>query len=173
METAETDAQGGATSYIFDVRNLLLSETLPDMGVKKYSYDAAHRITSRIDQENIATTYLYDRINRMTTRAYPDNLNDLFAYDNVGRLLSATSQRYNNVVTRNYDLAGRMLQEQLNVGAATYNLDYGYDADNRQTSVVYPNGDVVTRRAPCTPTSVETQRPATHRFAKPRGTRMP
>jgi RHS repeat-associated protein len=138
-----TDAQGGVTSYVFDSRNLLSSETFPDGKSRSYRYDANHRIISRLDQANVLARYNYDRANRMTMRAYPDNLNDFFVYDNVGRMLSATSQRYNNVVTRNYDLAGRLNQEQLAVGVAVYNVGYSYDADNRQTQIIYPNGAIV------------------------------
>jgi RHS repeat-associated protein len=63
----------------------------------------------------------------------------------ASRLTSAISARYSNVVSRVYDAASRITQEQLTVGATPYNIGYSYDADNRQTHVTYPDGSVVAR----------------------------
>jgi RHS repeat-associated protein len=63
----------------------------------------------------------------------------------ASRLTSAASAQYNNVVNRAYDSASRILSETLTVGATPYSVGYGYDADNRQTHVIYPNGAIVDR----------------------------
>jgi RHS repeat-associated protein len=144
--TTLTDAQGGVTSYAFDPRNLLIVETYPDNGARSYTYDAAHRLIKRVDQSSAATGYIYDMAGRMVERAYPAGTgNDTFVYDNASRLLTATSAQYNNAVTRVYDSANRLTSETLTVGATPYSIGYGYDADNRQTHVTYPDGSIAVR----------------------------
>jgi RHS repeat-associated protein len=143
--TTLTDAQGSVTSYAFDPRNLLIMETYPDTRSRTYTYDAIRRLIKRVDQTNVATGYVYDHAGRMVERVYPDNLNDAFVFDNASRLTSASSAQYNNVVNRTFDAAGRMTSETLTVGATPYSVGYGYDADNRQTHVIYPNGAIVDR----------------------------
>jgi RHS repeat-associated protein len=141
-----TDAQGSVTSYVFDPRNLLIVETYPDNGARNYVYDAARRLIKRVDQAGAATGYVYDHAGRMVERAYPAGTgNDTFVYDNASRLTSAASAQYNNVVSRVYDAASRILSETLTVGATPYSIGYEYDADNRQTQIIYPNGAVVDR----------------------------
>jgi RHS repeat-associated protein len=144
--TTLTDAQNGVTSYIFDPRNLLIVETYPDTRSRTYSYDAIRRLIKRVDQSNAATAYVYDHAGRMIERVYPAGTgNDTFVYDNASRLTSAASAQYNNAVNRIYDAASRLTSETLTVGATPYSIGYGYDADNRQTQVIYPNGAVVDR----------------------------
>jgi RHS repeat-associated protein len=144
--TTLTDAQSGVTSYVFDPRNLLIVETYPDNGARSYVYDAAKRLIKRVDQANTATGYVYDMAGRMTERVYPAGTgNDTFVYDNASRLLTATSAQYNNAVSRTYDAANRLTSETLTVGMTPYSIGYGYDADNRQTQIIYPNGAIVDR----------------------------
>jgi RHS repeat-associated protein len=140
-----TDAQGSVTSYVFDPRNLMTTETYPDTRSRTYTYDAIRRLIKRVDQTNVATAYVYDHAGRLTERVYPDNLNDAFVFDNASRLTSASSARYNNTVNRTYDAANRLTSETLTVGATPYSIGYGYDADNRQTQVIYPNGAIIDR----------------------------
>jgi RHS repeat-associated protein len=144
--TTLTDAQGGVTSYIFDPRNLLIVETYPDNGARSYVYDAARRLIKRVDQAGATTKYHYDSANRMVEREYPaPTPPDVFSFDSASRLITAASGQYNNSVNRTYDAASRITSETLTVGATPYNIGYGYDADNRQTQVIYPNGAIVDR----------------------------
>jgi RHS repeat-associated protein len=144
--TTLTDAQNGVTSYVFDPRNLMVTETYPDTRSRTYTYDAIRRLIKRVDQTNVATAYVYDHAGRMVERAYPAGTgNDTFVYDNASRLTSAASAQYNNAVNRIYDAASRLTSETLTVGATPYSIGYGYDDDNRQTQVIYPNGAIVDR----------------------------
>ena len=160
---ARSDSQP-TTVYRYDTRNLLVLEAYRDDAVetnystdeanlnqfdaddrRSYSYDAARRLTKRGDQLGVQTGYAYDMGNRLLTRSYPDSINDTFVFDADSRLASATSARYNNVVARNYDGAGRLSSEQLTIGGVNYNLTYGFDAGNRKVSEGYPNAQSVVR----------------------------
>ena len=97
------DAQNATTAYLYDPRNLLVSETYPPgqatpqspntppLDRRTYTYDAARRLATRTDQALVVTSYIYDFISRLTGRQYSDGLgNDSFAYDLASRLTSAT-----------------------------------------------------------------------------------
>jgi len=133
------------TAYAYDERNLLKSETFPDDRTRSYTHDPMSRLATRLDQTGLTTTYAYDMASRLIRREYPDTLHDILLYDGAGRMTSAQSLRYGNTVTYTYDDAGRALTESLTVGAQTFNVGYGYDNANRQTSVTYPHGKIVGR----------------------------
>ncbi len=148
------DDEGGVTAYVYDERNLLTSESFPGAagGTRSYSYDPGRRLATRTDQTGMITTYLYDNANRLIRRQYPDGKNDVFTFDTAGRLTDAVSTRYQNTVHRGYDPAGRLMQESLTVLAnpeqastVAYQVSYGYDNDNRQVLLSYPDGSQATR----------------------------
>ena len=152
--TTIRDAQLAETSYAYDARNLLVTETYPQgqnsaSDVRTYLYDAAHRLLQRTDQTLAPTNYVYDFASRLTARQYSDGLNDGFTYDTASRLLTATSGRYATTVARDYTLngerAGRLQSEGQTVGGVTRVVRYGYDADNRTTTVIYPDANVMVR----------------------------
>jgi RHS repeat-associated protein len=180
ISDADNEAAGGlmnpagTTQYAYDDRNLLIAEAFPNgqqgRTLRTYGYDAGRRLTGRsvgilsgvfsatptFAAGPEATTYAYDNANRLITRGYADARNDGFTYDPVGRLLTATSARYGNTVTRAYDAVSRLLSETLSIQAGSavgttsvapvsYQVQYGYDADNRTTTLTYPDGSVVTR----------------------------
>ncbi len=151
------DAEGGQTSYTYDSRSLLVDETFPagNAGTTRrlYLYDEGRRLISRtvttLEAPAVVedTHYFYDQANRLLNRTYPQEANtqDEFAYDGASRLTSASSQRYSNVVSRSYDAASRLSSESLSIDGNTYTVSYGYDDANRQTSITYPDGKVITR----------------------------
>lgn len=146
-----TDADVNTTSYTYETRNLKTKETFADdalgeRGFIEYEYDGARRLTKRTDQTEDVTDFVYDRANRLRHRTYPDDLDDGFTYDRASRLLTATSNRYNNMVTREYDDASRLTSEALNTHGQHYLVEYGYDEDDRKTRITYPDGSVVRRR---------------------------
>ena len=48
-------------------------------------------------------------------------------------------------MTRAYDDGSRLNTEVQRINGVDYTVGYGYDAANRQTAVIYPNGKAVTR----------------------------
>lgn len=152
---ANAGSTGKFTQYTYDQRNLLATEVFPDHNPtsvydsRTYQFDGANRLISRLDQNNDTTNYSYDLASRLTGRIYPDSNNDTFSYDAASRLISAASARYSNTITRDYasgsEHGGRLKSETLSIGGSTYTVNYAYDDASRQTSVTYPNSDVVTR----------------------------
>jgi RHS repeat-associated protein len=150
------DAEGGETLYTYNSRNLLTEEVFPEgqqgRTRKMYAYDGGRRLVSRhtgigvqgsftVGKPVEGTTYAYDQSNRLTTRGYDDGLADTFGYDPAHRLTSADSARYQTQVDRSYDADGRLIGEtQTQAGVGSWAVGYAYDAANRQTAVVYPDG---------------------------------
>lgn len=157
VRDADANARGEAqptATFGYDARNFMTSEAFREEmpsevlaadDTRRYVYDAAGRITSRLDQAGVITTYAYDRAHRLFKRGYSDGLDDTFTYDGAARMLSAVSARYVNTVRRWYDPGGRLVKERLQLEGANYDVSYGYDAANRQTSMTYPHGAVVER----------------------------
>jgi YD repeat-containing protein len=159
------DANGDATVYTYDARNLKTSEAFPghgptssigdaDYDLVGFTYDAARRIAVKTDQQGDTATHNYDLAGRLTSRDYlggavsplaDQSDTDTFTYDSAGRMTSATSGRYNNVVAMGYDNASRLVSESLTAYGQTYMVGSGFDAANRKTSITYPDGKVVSR----------------------------
>ncbi len=148
---AITDAEGGTTTYGYDARGLLVEEAFPghvdgsipgEAGYDRrvYTYDAARRLATREDQAGLITSYSYDLAGRLLQRAYGSGHTDSFAYDRASRLIEAASGRYDNLVTRSYDAAGRLAQEALQIDGTSYPFVYGHDAEGRRTSLLYSDG---------------------------------
>lgn len=157
IEDAEAvaGASGKKTLYVYDARNLI-SESFPGhvpaslpnaAGHDKvlFNYDAMDRTITKIDQKGESTGFVFDLVGRLMTRSYPDNANDTFTYDTASRMLTAQSARYSNLVTRSYNATSTLASESLSVAGKTYTVQYGYDNANRNTSITYPSGKVVTR----------------------------
>ena len=76
---------------------------------------------------------------------------DLFSYDDAGRTLTATSGRYNNVVSLAYtDGAGRLTSEALTLTGSgvltgSYTASSHYDLAGNRDQITYPDNSVVTR----------------------------
>ncbi|NRA39136.1 MAG: RHS repeat protein [Planctomycetes bacterium] len=151
------DGEGSITEYLYEDRNLLESEQYPlgngGTAFKAYSYDGAGRLGQRLVNTVESplvletTDYLYDQANRLLERQYPEETahDDVFTYDDASRLLTATSNRYGNIVTKTYDDASRVMSESLNINSTLYAISYDYDNASRLTNITYPNGKVVIR----------------------------
>jgi RHS repeat-associated protein len=145
-----SDALDKVTTYGYDDRNLQTSVTYADGKSTQCSYDALGRKDICTDQLGEKVDYDYDLAGRMTQRLYKlsdDSIEstDIFTYDAASRPLTATKGRYGNVVTYTYDEIGRRKTETLNDGVTSFTTTCAYDADNREVSCTYPNGDIVVK----------------------------
>jgi YD repeat-containing protein len=113
------------------------------------------QLTSAYDARNIQTQFRYDNLNRVYQVTYSDgtptvsNYYDQAStgYFNKGHLtqgstaavgsLPATSEAYN------FDLMGRVANNQQIVGAQSYSMSYSYNLGGALTSQQYPSGRVV------------------------------
>ena len=153
---AIVDNEDGVTTYAYDERNLLVTETFPghvtgttpgdaDYDLRAYTYDGARRLINRLDQNGDTTGYAYDQANRLLERSYPDGLDDAFSYDDASRLLTAASQRYDNLVTRAYNDDSTLATEVLDIDDLNLEIAHGYDDANRMVACTYPEGQVATK----------------------------
>jgi RHS repeat-associated protein len=158
-----TDGSGTVT-YGYDNVNRLTSVTRGADSFS-YAYDLASNLTSRgAPGGNGTTTYSYDNDNRLAT-ATVGGATTSYGYDAAGNLVQTTLPSGNGYVeTRSYDRAGRLydvtnakggttLSEHtatldavgnptqiVRSGATNSTMTYGYDANDRLTSVCFQAG---------------------------------
>ncbi|NJK93544.1 MAG: hypothetical protein HC905_00205 [Bacteroidales bacterium] len=121
-----SDPDAGTTQYRYNKYNELTSQTNARGFKDSLTYDVLGRVTSRIGGDG-TTTYVYDPANNpglLNNIAYPGG-NETYTYDTYGRLTN--------------------VQQTVNDGSAsTYSTGYGYDNQNRITTVTYPSSFAVT-----------------------------
>jgi YD repeat-containing protein len=140
-----TDGLTGNSSWS---RHLVYDET-----VNSVSY--AGLLTTAYDARNTSTQFRYDQLNRIYQVGYSDGTPAVTnnydqartGYYNKGRLtealtastssLPATSEVYN------FDLMGRVVNNQQTVADQSYSMSYAYNLGGVLTSETYPSGRVV------------------------------
>ncbi|HEY3024715.1 MAG TPA: BPSL0067 family protein, partial [Pyrinomonadaceae bacterium] len=112
-------------------------------------------LTRAYDARNISTQFQYDNLNRAWQVAYSDNTPTVTnnydqartGYFNKGRLTEALTAAVGSVPATsqvyNYDLMGRVTNNQQTVGDQSYALSYSYNVGGALTSETYPSGRVV------------------------------
>jgi RHS repeat-associated protein len=129
-------------------RKLVYDETINSVAYKGL-------LTTATDARSINTQFQYDQLNRIYQVNYSDGtptVNNYYDqavtnYFNKGHLtqastaavgsIPATSQSYN------FDLMGRVANNQQTVGAQSYSMSYSYNLGGALTSQTYPSGRVV------------------------------
>jgi RHS repeat-associated protein len=119
----QKDANGHTTSFEYDKLGRQSARILPDGKRETMEYDLAGNLIRKVDFAGRVTELGYDINNRLLTRTYPasPSENVSFTYYPSGRLKTAT------VVC----------------GASTCTTTYNYDARDRMTSVIEPDGSRV------------------------------
>lgn len=125
-----TDPQSEVTTYNYDgVGRLTSIVNANHVTALTLTYDSADRIATRTDSEGYTLTYAYDALDRVTKITYPDGTTDQYDYT----FQSGAQQGHPSLdVRRHIDRLGRV-------------TTYGYDADERLTSVTEPLASGVTR----------------------------
>jgi RHS repeat-associated protein len=160
--TQMTDG-GGSQTYTYDAANRLTGVTR-GTNTFSYAYDVVGNVTSRTYPDSTVTTYGYDNDERLAS-ATSGGVTTSYGYDPASNLVTTTLPSGNGYVeTRTYDRAGR-LSDVKNVkagatlsefavtmdavgnpttvvrsGAVASTTTYGYDADDRLTSVCFQAG---------------------------------
>lgn len=129
-------------------RKLVYDETIDNVNYRGL-------LTSAFDARNIQTQFRYDNLNRVYQVNYSDgtptvtNKYDQIRpdYFNLGRLTEATTVATAGVPQTsqicNFDLMGRVANNQQRVGEHSYTLSYGYNLGGALTSQQYPSGRIV------------------------------
>lgn len=167
-----TDARG-VTSYTYDARDRLLSETYPDGRRLDYTYDAAGNrtsLTATVGASALVTSYTYDALNRLETVTdpdggvythgydavgnrteldYPNGVETTTSFDALNRLVDLTTRTGVGSVLQSYSLTlsasgARLRIDEADGGALTY----AYDAVDRLTQdrVIDSGGGLVYQR---------------------------
>ncbi|MBV1703545.1 MAG: VCBS repeat-containing protein, partial [Hyphomicrobiales bacterium] len=122
---SKTDALGAVETSAYDVRNDLSSFANAKGQVTTFSYDRYRRLVSRTRLGNgPGSAYFYDVNDQVTEIIGPDNSLSDVTYDALGRVTGSPWGNYT------YDRDGNIIQAG--------NLNYAYDALDREASVVIP-----------------------------------
>jgi RHS repeat-associated protein len=138
--TLTTDAAGGVTSEVYDVRGQLVATIRPGGKTTTHGYDAAGNQTSVVRPGGTRTTFYYDAAERPVKKSYSDGTRSVtYTYDADGRRLSAS----NAVTTKwSYDPAGRITTSTSSVSGT---VSYRYDRAGNEVGLTYPDGSSVER----------------------------
>ena len=152
---------GRITSAAYDVTGNLRTVTTAAYtaaaATTRYSYDAEGRRTSVTNALGQTSSMFYDKRGRLVMTRSPGGHETTFTYDLVGNKLSRTDPQ-GNTTRWTYDEAGRVLTETDANGNVTKRAYYPsgqlaklidakdnvyeheYDALNRQTALIFPDG---------------------------------
>ncbi|MEW5745519.1 MAG: RHS repeat-associated core domain-containing protein [Nitrospirota bacterium] len=145
-----TDARGNQTTMTYDTLSRKIAMNDPDMGRWTYSYDASGNLISQTDAKNQTITFTYDELNRVTKKHYEGctTCTDvIYAYDepisshSVGRLTTVID--ISGTASYDYDSLGRAVKTTKTVDSVDYVTETTYDALGRQTSIRYPDGELI------------------------------
>ncbi len=137
-----TDPRGLVTTYAYDGLGHLWQQVSPDTGTTTFGYDAYGRRSSMSRADNTQTTYGLDALGR-TTSVSAGGQFQTFTYDSctngVGRLCSLADAT--GTTSYSYSPEGWLTGRGFSIGGTNYALGYGYNAEGRIASVVYPDGN--------------------------------
>jgi len=129
-------------NFQYDNNGNLTQQTDPFSMVQSYAYDSLNRNTS-ITSGNKVFGYEYYNDGMIKAVNYPNGLRTEYTYDNINRLKILINKKGTTTVSSysyTYDNNGNIIQANENGQVSNYE----YDALNRLTKTVRPNGDQVT-----------------------------
>jgi len=149
--TKVSDCLGNEFIMRYDSLGRKIGTDDPDMGSGwEYVYDDVGNLLSQIDAKGQTLEFQYDDINRLTSKStgvtyiYNDNLKggDTPLNNGVGRLDRVTYP--GGEASFEYDALGREKISRKIVDGHEYTITRDYDALDRLTKVIYPDGTAVT-----------------------------
>ncbi|MBN2007556.1 MAG: hypothetical protein JXA21_29695 [Anaerolineae bacterium] len=149
-----TDTKNNVTTMAYDGLGRKLAMSDPDMGGWSYAYNPAGSLTEQTDARGCAITFTYDHLERLTGKSYGgaavcSQPPVSYIYDAGGATAFAVGQRTGMTypggeTTYAYDVRGRLVNTTQAFSGTTFTTGYTYDDLDRQVSVTYPGGEVVT-----------------------------
>jgi RHS repeat-associated protein len=144
-----TDPRSLVTSYTYSGFGDLKTQTSPDTGVTTNTYDSGGNLDTSTDSRGAVTDYDYDAANRVTSAAFTlGGVTDqtiAYTYDTDtnqnGRLTGASDVDHS--LTWSYDTHGRVTGKSQTVGGVTLALGYGYNAAGQYSQTVLPSGATI------------------------------
>ena len=132
-------APDGATrSWVYDSRNLLVSETHPESGTTTYPlYDLAGNLKRKIDANGTQFDYTYDGNDRLVTLAAGDLVTTLTYEAGTDNRKTASAGPVSS--TFSYDTAGRLNRRVDVVDTNGFTTTFGYDGNDNVANITYPS----------------------------------
>ena len=130
-----TDAKGHDTTFDYDAsdRRITMRYAAPlNNQTQQWAYDDAGNLKNRTTVNGEIQSFTYDNCNRKIGMSWSNSADSAsYGYDDASRLTSASNP--NSTVTRVYDAAGRLTNDQQNVsGLGIKNVTYPlYDDDGK------------------------------------------
>ena len=142
LPSSSTDAQGGATAYIYAGAGNLSTATNALAAAAKVTPNADGTPEYSTDPDTGKTTYSYNSLHQLTTVTPPTtgSLKPVtLTYDGFGRVSTATDGD-GNTVTYTYDLADRITEQAYTGGPHPLTATYAYDGAGNLTTQTDPSG---------------------------------
>ncbi len=139
--TAVTDGFNKTLRYVYDANGNRTMLTDPDNNVTRYTYDALNRVDT-VTNIGGTTLYDYDRSSLKTRVGYPNGATAASTYDGARRILTVVNRQGAAPVSSysySYDPNGNRTRQIENNGGTDETTTYGFDANDRLTSVNYPD----------------------------------
>ncbi|MFF8791217.1 DUF6531 domain-containing protein [Streptomyces sp. NPDC015125] len=133
---AVRNPQGHSWTYKYDSAGHLVAETDFNGRTITYVYDAAGQLIERTNGAGQSIRLYRDSLGRVTEQRTEAGELTVYAYDAADRITHAANAEA--VISRKYDLAGRLLTESTNGHALTY----VYDILGRRTQRATPSGTI-------------------------------
>ena len=139
---SRTDGNGNTTTFEHDALGQLTEEEDPVERVTSYEYDDAGNLEKVEDALERTITYDYDEADRLVEVDYSNEATEdvTYEYDKDGNVVKMLDS--SGTTTRTYDQLGRLTKV---VNGRSEVVEYDTDLRNRQTEMVYPNGEPVER----------------------------
>jgi RHS repeat-associated protein len=134
----ETDANGHVTTFSYNAANQQTAVERPDGQTERTSYDADGNVKSKSDGLEHATTSSYDPLDHLETRTDALNRSTSYVYDGAGQLTSEKDPM-GRTTTYVHNAADQLTAVEYGSEPAK-DIEYGYDANGRRTSMTDATG---------------------------------
>jgi RHS repeat-associated protein len=143
-----TDARGVVTeAYMYDLMGRKIQVLHIDAGNRRVVYDARGDLTLRIDAEDRRIGMRYDELRRIAEITAGAVSVERYTYDagagqNLAGRLALVEDEAGQVIF-SYTSRGLIERKRRTIGAQSFEVNYGYDALERLTSLTYPDASAV------------------------------
>lgn len=135
----ETNPNGRTTTYTYDAANQLTTVERPNGQTEVTAYDLAGNVKSQTDGLKQTTTYKYDPLGNLEASTDPLTRTTSYVYDVGGRLVSSKDPK-GRTTTYDYNAVNQLVGVDYS-DPATADVEYGYDAEGRRTSMSDGTGE--------------------------------
>jgi len=136
-----TYPRGRSLSYVYGVGGRRIQSVDQSGFTVNYGYDPAGRLTSLTDRNGRPiVTYSYDAAGELVRKDNGNGSYTTYEYDSNHQLLHLINFAPSNIVNSRFDYIYDNLGRRVSMTTLEGTTSYAYDADDRLTSAVFPNG---------------------------------